>query len=71
VSRMRRRHTQHQTRRREDPVVRAQDRRAQPPNPCAEVSFRLRYRHSLSRHLRGWSSVKPETGYIPPQSDHL
>ena len=48
VSRMRRRDTQHQTRRRKDPVVRAQDRRAQPANACGVVSFRLGHRHSDS-----------------------
>ena len=71
VSRMRRRHSQHQTRRRKDPVVGAQDRRAQPAHARAAVPFRLRYRHSSRSALSGWSSVKSKTGYIPPQSDDL
>jgi hypothetical protein len=72
VTGMRRRDTEHQARRRKDPVVGAQHRRAQPADACGAVLFRLGLRHySSSCALSGWSSVKPETGYIPPQSDNL
>jgi len=43
--RMRCRHAQHQARGREDPVVRAQYRRAQPATAFRAVYFLLAYRH--------------------------
>ena len=48
---------EHEAGRRNDPVVRAQYRRAQPANPCCTVVFPVTYRH----FLYAWTnSLEPE-----------